>query len=315
MTELLFNKKRNGAEELKKILGFIDAKFTYQNIESDLILATHELISLIGKEVYAEVEQTYHSDTPDLVFLFMVRYPIAVKAYLTYTKINDLSHRNDGRAIRLDEHEKIPFEWMIDRNDAALERKYYKSLDSLLEYLDHTNAIWKTSENYIKAHKTIIRSTSDFADVFPLDSRFLLLKMEPGLVLCEKFDILPRVGKEVLLKLKKDIKNNKIAPDDEELYMCIRHAMVFKSLEWAMRRLSVNLFPEGIIHSYLLNKNYHGKSNVSDESEEAAQQFGKDASHFLANIELLLKKRNTSSSNDTISFSFGFDNTDKFITI
>lgn len=309
MTKLLFNKEKNGADELKKILGFIDANFTYQNIESDLIIATQEIISLIGKEVYAEVEQTYYSQTPNQVFLFMVKYPIAVKAYLTYTKINDLSHRSDGRAIRLDDHEKIPFEWMIDRNDAALEKKYYKSLDSLLEYLDQTNVTWKKSKNYQKAHKTIIQSTSDFADVFPLDSRYLLLKMEPGLVLCEKFDIQPRIGKEVLHKLKEDIKNNQLASDDEELYMCIRHAMVFKSLEWAMRRLSVNLFPEGILQSYLLNKNYHG-----NENEEAAQQFSKDASHYLINIESIIKKRKTSYSSDKISYSFGFNDTDNFIT-
>lgn len=310
MIELLFNKDNKGNEEIKELLGFVDKSFTYSNFISDLYLSTHELIKLIGRAVYEEALTSYASDSPNKLFLFYLRYAIVSHAYMNYSKVNDLSHRSDGRAVRLDEYEKIPFEWMITRNDSALERKYYKALDALLEYLDNENEGWKSTDNYRKSHKTLIQSTSDFDDVFPLDSRFLFLKLEPGLVMAEDSEIQPRIGKELLSELKK-----KVTEENEELYKYIRHAMVYKSLEWAMRRLSVNLFPEGVLHSYLLNKNYHSKSNQTIESSEAAQQFGKDAYYYLMKIETLIKARKITYSTDgKIKYFFGFEDNDQFIT-
>jgi hypothetical protein len=317
MVDLLFNKEENGTQELKKLLGFIDADLDYDNLESDLFSATLSMQKTISKEVYSKVLDLYLADeNPDPVqekkdsqFIYMVRYPIVVSAYTNYVAVNDLSHTNDGRKARIDEYEKTAFEWQIKSNNTALERRFYKALDNLLEYLDENSEEWKESENYKRAHKTLIRSTFDFNDVLPLDSRYLFEKLVPGLKQSEDFDIIPRIGENLLEELKREVKI-----ENQELYTCIRYAMVYKSMAWGMRRLSVNLFPEGILTSYSLNKNYHEKRTQTDESEEAAQRYEADAKQYLIQIESIIKKRNTTIiSSQKVENKFRFDDTDNFV--
>ncbi len=312
MIKLLFNKESNGTEELKELLGFIDADMKFENLKSDLISSSLEMQKLISREVYAGILEVYKKASPgeeEEALLYAVRYPVAIHAYSNHAVVNDLAHTNDGRKARIDEHEKSAFEWQIKNNDAALERRFYKALDNLLDYLDENSEEWKNSENYKKAHKTLVKSTFDFNDVFPLDSRYLFEKLVPGLMQSEDFDIIPRIGSEKLELLK-----SKIEPDDMELCRCIRYAMVYKALAWGMRRLSVNIFPEGILYSYSLNKNHHEKRNQSEEPEEAAQKYDADALLYLSRIEDLMKKQNSKpDSGQGITYDFGFDDNDNFV--
>jgi hypothetical protein len=292
MIELLLDKD-SGSQELKKLLGFVDANISYTNLYSDLVTASLEMVKIVGNEVYAEAIKDYKEATnPDFVYLMQIA--IVSNAYREYVKANDLSHTNDGRKARIDEYEKTAFEWQINKNDAALERKYYRALDHLLEYLDKNIETWNESENYKKAHKTLIKSTDDFADVFPLDSRYLFEKLVPGLVQCEHFDIIPRIGKERLNALKTEVK-----PADEELLCYVRYAMVFRALSWGYRRLSVNLFPEGMVSSYLINKNMNERRSAANEAQEASQQFGWDADAYLQKIESFIQAEKAESANNT----------------
>src|SRR5690606_22771737 len=115
-------------------------------IRSELFTATREMIALIGNQVYEAVFKLYEADPPAegepdaavLHLIYSVQYPIAVNAYRLYAPSGDLSHTNNGRKMRNDDHEKAAFEWMINKDDAAQEKRYYKALDQLLDYLDET---------------------------------------------------------------------------------------------------------------------------------------------------------------------------------
>ena len=184
---------KEDSAEISELLGFVDADVEINKIRSDLYTATNEIVSLIGQEVYDYVQGLYVAEDADNKFLiYCVQYPIAVNAWRLYVPSGDLAHTNNGRKMRNDDStgEKSAFEWMINRDNDAMEKRYYKALDTLLDYLDKTNLIikpavldpatdavkWKDTEAFQKTHKLFVRTTADFEESFAIHSRLLLLK-------------------------------------------------------------------------------------------------------------------------------------------
>lgn len=295
-----------GNTELKQLLGFIDADLKLQNLIPDLITATNEVIDLIGEEVYKKAVEAYGTGTiaeENKDFIYAVRYPIAVNAYRLYSPSNDLAHTNNGRKMKQDDGEKQAFEWMLDRDNAAHEKRYYRALDDLIKFLDRSKVdaettttlytIWTASEAFKATHNLFIRTVKDFDDVFPINSRLLLLKLAPGISDCEQYEIRPRVGTEKLNALKLALKGSTPITDakDLELIRLIRKASVAYSLAWAMPRLSVQLYPEGVLQHVTSDRatTRGAKPSLKNETQEAAQAFRADLTRILTDIEKLLE--------------------------
>jgi len=291
--KLLF--KDENKSELKDLLGFIDADFLFKNIKSDIITATREVMSVIGKEVYDKAVGLYESteDLPDddIHFLYMVRYPIAVQAYWLYAPSNDLSHTNNGRRMRIDDHEKQAFEWMLDRDNDSIEKRYYRAIDDLIIYLEEYDVNeWKDSDAYKKQKELFVFSTPDFDEIFPIKSRLLFLKLMPGLKQCQENEIKPRLG-EKYLEIQTKLKSTADLTAEEKILMyAVKKAMVFYSLSWAMPRLSINLFPEGILQAYRSERSTTNsrKPALKLETQEAAQAFSGDFEKVILEIERLM---------------------------
>lgn len=290
-----------GNTELKELLGFIDADLKLKNMIPDIITATNDVIDLIGKEVYDKAVTAYADGTianEDKPFIFAVRYPIAINAYRLFAPSNDISHTNNGRKMRQDEGEKLPFEWMIDRDNDALERRYYRALDDLIKYLDRLadgdlKTAWISSDAYKASHNLFVRTVADFDRFFQIKSKFLMIKLAPGLADCEDYEIRPRIGAEKMSTLKSMLKANEAITEakDLELIRLIKKASVAYSLAWAMPRLSVQLFPEGVLQHYTSDmattKGF--KPTLNSETESARQAFMYDTKRVLAEIEELMK--------------------------
>lgn len=286
----------NGSTELKSLLGFIDADIKFEKIKPDVITATKELVKLIGKPVYELVLETYHdagSDEDDAHLIYLTRYPIAIKAYALLAPSNDIAHTANGRKMRQDENQKQAFEWMLDRDNTALEKRYYRALDDLLQYLDDNSDTWKESEAYKKSHRLFVRTTGDFDEYFKIDSRLILIMLEPGLRQCEQNEILPRISKAKFDSFKSVLANNGIIDDETELQLLslIKEACVYYALAWSMMRLSVHIFPEGILQAYTSDRmTTQGKlPAVKQETEAARQAFLHDAQIVFRKIEKLLE--------------------------
>lgn len=295
--KLLFaNAVINGSTELKSLLGFIDADIKFDKIKPDVITATNELIKLIGSPVYESVLTKYtegSTDENDLHLIYLTRYPIAIRAYSFLAPSNDIAHTTNGRKMRQDENQKQAFEWMLDRDNTALEKRYYRALDDLLQYLDEHSNVWKESEAYKKSHKLFIRTTTDFDEYFRIDSRLILLMLEPGLRQCEQNEILPRTGKIRFDALKSVLVNNDSVEDETELQLLslIKEACAYYALAWSMMRLSVHIFPEGVLQAYTSDRmTTQGKMPAAKmETEAARQAFAADAKLILDKIEMLLE--------------------------
>lgn len=313
-----------GNTELKELLGFIDADLKLKNLIPDIITATNDVIDLVGIEVYNKAIEAYNEGTiaeEDKDLIYSVRYPIAVNAYRLHAPSNDLAHTNNGRKMRQDDKEKLPFQWMIDNDNAALEKRYYRALDDLIKFLDRSKAevetattlysIWTASDAYKATHNLFIRTVKDFDEIFPINSRLLLIKLAPGISDCEQYEIRPRVSVEKITALKLALKENTPPTDatDIELIRLIRKASVAYSFAWAMPRLSVQLYPEGVLQHVTSDKatTRGAKPSMKNETQEAAQAWRLDFDRAIKAIEKLLEPPPTidETTNITPDIMFG----------
>lgn len=284
----------NGSTELKSLMGFIDADIKFEKIKSDVLSATREVVKLIGKEVYDEVLTAYQGNAleeDEAELLYLTRYPIAVNAYMLLAPSNDVAHTSNGRKMRQDTNEKQAFEWMLDRDNTALEKRYYRALDDLLEYLDENSDTWKSSEAFKKSHKMFIRTTDEFNEYFQIDSRLMLLKLQPGIKQCEDNEILPRLGKELFQGIKAKLKNDdELSEKEMAILSLVKEACVYHALSWAMMRLSVQLFPDGVLQAYTSDRmTTKGRLPAAKLEPEAARRaFADDCATVLQKLEELL---------------------------
>jgi hypothetical protein len=340
--KLIFNKENNGTDELKELLGYIDADLKFENLEPDLNTATNDVVKIIGKEVYQIILTAYtENSTSDYkkALIKAIRYPIAVNAYRLFAPSNDLSHTNNGRKMRSDDGEKSAFEWMIDRDNAAQEVRYYRALDDMIIFLDEardysvpesapdTDLVfeksiydaWTGSDAFKETNNLFIRTVDDFDRVFPIKSRLLLLMLTPGLSDCETYDIIPRVRFSKFEELKNKLKSRSLIddPKDLQLVKLIKTATAFSALAWSMPRFSVRLFPEGVLQHYTSDRatTRGAKPTLNMESEAAAKAFRDDAQKALLQIEKLLTPQPTPEQIATISIDPEIISGDKFFSI
>lgn len=314
--KLLFKKNEDddACDRLKELIPYIDADLNFNSLKPDLITSTNDVYGLIGKDIYNQAVLVFESEEElnDLQeeFLRVVSYPIAVNGYRLYAPTNDLSHTDNGRRMRSNDTEKTPFEWMLDRDNAAQEKRYYRALDDLVLFLDRLvtyttpaspeetlsnvlTALWKNSDAFKASNKLFIRTVIEFDDCFPIQSRILLIKLEPGIKKCEQFEIIPRITKEKYDELKTKLETAVAITDakDLQLLKLIRETCASYALAWSMMRYSVNLYPEGVLQHYTSDRatTQSKKPSINAEPEAARMAFTADFETYAKAIEQLLE--------------------------
>jgi len=287
--ELLFNKPEAEKSEIKDLLPFTDADLKFTRLKPDIITATNDLIKLIGEPMYLKIVDKYkeaNGSASELVY--HARYPIAIKAYMLYAPNNDIAHTTNGRKMRSDENEKLPFQWMIDSDNQALEKRYYRALDDLLAHLEPLQE-WREKEAYKGLKSLFLNTTDQFDTHFMIQSRLILLKLQPGIKQCERDHIKPRIGQAKFDALKSALRTGTGITDenDLELLELIREACVFHAMAWAMTRLSVTIFPEGILQAYTSDRDTTQIRRPAENQEPQAARlaFIEDAANALLRIE------------------------------
>lgn len=301
---VLFNREgdASASTELKDVLSFIDVDIKYKNIKSDVLTATRELIAIIGKEIYDVAYNDYKNKTDDKKDLVTyMRLPIAINAYRMYAPNNDIAHTANGRKMRQDDNQKQAFEWMIDRDNEMLERKYYRAVDDLLHYLEESEPTWKSSEAYNKLQQSIFKTTDDFNEHFTIDSRLMLLKLQPGIKQCLQNEIKVRIGADALENILKEE-----VTDILELDFAVKQACAYYALAWAIPRLSVQLLPQGVLQSYVGERTTTQSKQVAPGNAlaYAKQYFENDFKKAIANIEIIVKASQPISTEDLVDDVF-----------
>lgn len=131
------------AEELRNLTGSYYANNDFKKIENLVKGVEQELRSTLGMETL---------DGLDGDAKLAAQQAVAFMATMRFYRLNDISHENAGRKVKIDrENEARPFEWQLARDDRAHLEEYYRALNRLVGLLQdndafHESAIWKRQQ-------------------------------------------------------------------------------------------------------------------------------------------------------------------------
>ena len=294
-------------DELKKITGFVYAYNDFENISTDLELAEEDLRGVVGDEIVDAAIEHYNSENyeapnpdpedppadppveqPDYeLWTKLVQYiqlPVAYFAIHSFSQNTDISHEDTGRKVKIDsEREKLPWEWMLEKDEKALLKKAHRTTDRLIAFLDkNIDAFtdWAESDARKAIRGQFIDSATAFQAIYPIDySRRFFLTICPFIREAERKYIKPVLGEDVFDVIKTGLAT---LPDPEAdppvttytdtdgLLPLIRVPLALFAMSIAVTRLSLEVLPEGVFQNLIserLTQNAKIPATASDRFE------------------------------------------------
>ena len=240
--------------ELREQASFIYKTQSIDNFKSDLIVATEDIISIVGEDIYKYAVSAYEEKEPsdinkELISLF--RYPIAMLASLSFAKNTDISHEDTGRKVKIsDDAEKIPWEWQIANDNQAMLDKGNRGIDRLIEFLDKNIEEfpnWKDSEQRKGIASLFIKSAKEFDVIVPIDSSRLFYQRVLPFIRKEDKNLAAYIGADRYKELKEAMKADKCTEEQKELIALCREIIPHQVMAVAVRRLAVQVLPHSVV--------------------------------------------------------------------
>lgn len=284
---MIFNKDKNGAQELRELTGNYYANNKFDKISGEIELATEELSSLIGDEAMKLVEKYYTEPDKDAdaELVRKVQRPIAILATLRMYRKNDLSHEDDGRKFKMatDNSEKLPWEWQLDRDDALHLEEYYRAVDILIRYLNKKELKeWTDTSLYKLSQTLIIRNGGAFDGYFPIErSERMYLMLVPFIREAQMLTVKRAYGSE----WEELLKEKESSETDAHFAAC--KAVALLAMSMALRRLSLSAIPNGVIRKFM-TENGMGESEPASlkDVERVAGWMADDAATWVNEMKL-----------------------------
>lgn len=284
---MLFDKVQNGSEELNSLTGQWFASTPFYLIRTEIDFAAQELGSFVGSEVVEAAEKAYLAGAdPD--FVDAVRLPVAFRAIARYAQLSGVSHEGTGRKVKMDDNEKMPFEWMIDRDDRAMLDRYYRALDALYRYLEKNEvASWMSSPMRALTGRCIVRNLNEFERFYPVDgSQYAWHLFVPLIVDAQENVVEPFVGAEIWERI--------LAADGSDdataLRLRSRAALlaVLIALVTAARRWSLDILPLSVARRF--SPSYQGNRESRAAETREIDWFIEKTTAQIAQVKDDLKK-------------------------
>lgn len=254
---MLFDKIHNGSQELNELTGQWYASTPFSLIRTEVNFAAQELGTIVGDEVVKAAEDAYLKGT-DTDFVDAVRLPVAFRAIARYAQLSSVSHEGTGRKVKMDDNEKMPFEWMIDRDDRAMLDRYYRALDSLYRHLEKNKVeSWMKSPARELQKRCIVQDIAEFERFYPIDgSQYAFHLFVPLVVEAQESAVEPFVGEEVWKRILS-------ADTDADRRLRSRAALlaVLTALMNAARRWSLDILPLSVARRF--SPSYQGNRESS----------------------------------------------------
>lgn len=284
---MIFNKDKNGAQELRELTGNYYANNKFDKISGEIELATEELSSLIGDEAMKLVEKYYTEPDKDAdaELVRKVQRPVAILATLRMYRKNDLSHEDDGRKFKMatDNSEKLPWEWQLDRDDALHLEEYYRAVDILIRYLNKKELKeWTDTSLYKLSQTLIIRNGEAFDGYFPIErSERMYLVLVPFIREAQMLTVKRAYGSE----WEELLKEKESSETDAHFAAC--KAVALLAMSMALRRLSLSAIPNGVIRKFM-TENGMGESEPASlkDVERVAGWMADDAATWVNEMKL-----------------------------
>ncbi len=259
MTDL-FNKNQDGSKELEELTGQWYASSPFRLIETEIRFAADEVARLVGSDVVKEAADAYDEDEkPELVAA--VRLPVACLALMRYAKLSGVSHETTGRKVKIDDNERSPYEWQIDRDDSAMRERYFRALDALYTYLETSgNENWKASAKKTATGESIVRNIQEFEAVYPIDGSYYVYYLLQALVIERQRAVIEPFAGDKWASIAD-------GSADERVLSLARRAAILNAVIIAGTRWSLEVFPVEIARRF--SPTYQGnRSNRAATMDE-----------------------------------------------
>lgn len=237
---------------LRKLSSSWYANNDFAKIEQEIELETEELAKIIGDDIIdkaQEIADKQQATADERKLLQRVQLPIALMAVYRYYQSNIVSHDQSTRKIKVDnDNEKLPWEWMLNRDDAAHLSKAQRATDRLIAYLDKNDIQeWKDSEKKKASKSLFVNNTATFGNYYPIDNsaRFYYLAL-PLLQEFQVNEIKDALGDDYAALLS-SYQDDDLSEYNTELLDLVRRAQVLGTLALAVRRLNTQVLPDGIV--------------------------------------------------------------------
>lgn len=296
--KILFNKEDGQSGEILDVLGFTDADIDVAKVWPYLRTASREIYSVIGKENYSiceavhKEEETSNEENEELYDL--VRYAVALDAFRKYAPLNDLSFTNDGRVFRRDEHEVAAFQWQIDNSNAAMERRYYESVDEIINFIMDSEELGPSDfmTQFSGLYVPNLQAFQKYVNIN--DSHLLYFKLAPSLRLCEQREIINRMGDKFT-----EYKTLR----DSHIHGLVQNICVYFAMADGIQKFSVQLFPEGLMKSDQAAQRSNKRSGDGYDKESTSLYYRNELASLLKSLEIEMKKlQPVYTSNPKINF-------------
>ncbi|PWN67603.1 DUF6712 family protein [Chryseobacterium oncorhynchi] len=263
-------------KDFKKTVGIVDADMSWDRTRPALVLATDEIIEIIGDDNY-NLLSAEPLAPENKEFFDLVKFAVAFKSYIHYAPTGDLSMTNKGRVMRRDDFEVSAFEWQIDTHNNSLKHFYFKHLNLLLKFMVKNNMTIGLIK--FQHSKLIVPSLPEFEKHYGLnDSYFLYLNLLPALREFEELEMRPRISSDLY-------QNRTQLKDKVDLYNICQKAAVYYAITWGLRHLDIQMFPESIVRSTGNASKKNNSVNSQLMPSELALQFEADYEKYLLKIE------------------------------
>lgn len=291
--------------DVKAQIGWLYASADFSALQTDLELATEDIAELIGGAVYQRALTAYGSDEAtelDKELIRMFQLPIALFAYRSYAENADISHEADGRKVKIDkDSESLPWEWMIERDDAALLKKANKTVDRLIDFLDKNIADfseWKESDQRRDMLGLFVRSAKQFDEIIPIDrSRVFYLRVLP-FVRREDEELVIYLGWERYQELKKAMCDENETEEQQRIIGFCREVVVHRVMAKAVRRFALQVLPDSVVTKFFSERQtMKATQGASQEMIKTAESlYTADAERAINKLQQYLKRDNVNLS-------------------
>jgi hypothetical protein len=307
---MLFNKTDNGIDELKELTGFLYAYNNFDNIRTDIMLAHEDMERLIGVDVIDAAKSHYESENMGAesyeIMTGLVKHlqlPLAYHAIHSFSQNADISHEDSGRKVKIDaEREKLPWEWMLEKDERAILRKAHRTTDRLIAYLDkHIDEIaaWKDGDARKEIKKQFFQSTEQFNTVYPIEhSRRFFLHIQPFIAEAERKYIQPVLA-DRYDTIKAGLEEGTY-DDTDKLLPMIRVPLALFAMSISVDRLALEVLTEGIYQHVIHDSPQAKKPAITEQKRELAAQLLKNAHIELKFLQQALTKINAAGDDYTL---------------
>lgn len=304
-------------DEIKNFLP-ITVSFTFEDVLPFIKeVERDEIIPLISKEQYDDLNDEYNATTPSLsdaqtALLERIRYALAPLAFKRWIPFGQVQISSAGIRIASNDQIKTAFPWQIDKLEESALRSGFSALESLLQFMQDNKAdyaLWTASDSYTLFKKYFINSASDFSDFYNINKSVLVFKaVKANMKKVEDFFIKPVITTELFDEIKTQIKDDNLSEANETLMEFIQPAVANLTMAKALSEKSVSINEYGIsvfAQTYTENPGKGNQPSGPDRIDALIRQADADGKAYLKQLQDYL---NTNASETVYPLYFDSDN-------